>query len=137
MTKTKYVFLKENVTFNGSIVEAGEVIELSEKSAQALINEDKAAEAIPDEETGKALEGAGSPENDETGNKHLTTSEDPEKTAGEELELITSALNAKYNRDPLAEEAKAVGVQFPYDAKKSEIIQAVIEAGKAEVLLAK
>jgi hypothetical protein len=135
--KTKHVFLKENVTFNGSIVEAGEVIELSEKSAQALINEDKAAEATPDEETAKALEGVGSPENDETGDPHLTPSEDQKDQAGEALELITSALNAKYNRDPLAEEAKAVGVEFPYDAKKGEIIQAVIEAGKAEVLLAK
>lgn len=136
MTKTKFVFLDEAVTFNGSTVEAGEVIELGELSAQALIKEGKGREATPDAETAKALEGAGSPGSDDKGDQHLTPSEDPKKPT-EELELITKALNDKYNRDPLAEAAKEVGVEFPYDAKKGEIIEAVIKAGKAEALLHK
>jgi len=141
MSKTKYVLLKEPVTFNGAIVEAEEVVELGALSAKALIDEGKAVEVTPDAETGKALEGAGSPgSGDNTDPHQVVPSEpkiDPENDKDKDLELTKKALNDKFNRDPLAEEAKAVGVEFPYDAKKGEIIQAVIEAGKAEVLLEK
>jgi hypothetical protein len=45
------------------------------------------------------------------------------------------ALDDKYKRDELATAAKDAGVEFPYDAKKAEIIEAVMTAGKAETLL--
>jgi hypothetical protein len=115
--KTKFLLLNEALTFNGAIVEAGDVIELSELSADALINEEKAVEVEPDKETRKALKGEMSPEG-----KEATGSDDK---------------GDKYTRDKLAEEAKAVEVEFAYDAKKGEIIDAVAAAGKAEVLLAK
>lgn len=149
MSNTKYVLLDEAVTFNGAIVEAGEVIELTAKSAQALVNEGKGRHAEPDEETNKALggqnggkspEGTESSKTGETPDPHLTPSADPNNEAGDEnedLALVKKALNDKYTRDELADEAKKVGVEFPYNAKKGEIIDAVIKAGKADVLLQK
>lgn len=134
---TKHVLLTAPVTFNGAHIEAGEVIELGELSAQALIEEGKAKAAEPTAETKDALERPETPQEGEDADPHLTPSEDDEEPAEEELARMTKALNAKYTRDDLADEAKAVGVEFAFNAKKGEIIQAVIEADKADVLLQK
>lgn len=134
----KYLLLNEALTFNGAIVEAGEVIELPEKSAQALIEEGKAKEVIPDEETGKALGGVGSPGNDETTDPHLTPSNNPENEPGEELELIKKALSDKYEDvEALREVAKEVDIAVAWNAGKDTVINKIIEAGKAEAVLAK
>ncbi|PAQ15065.1 hypothetical protein CD798_08460 [Bacillaceae bacterium SAOS 7] len=53
----------------------------------------------------------------------------------EDYEDLKKELDAAFNRDPLASEARAAGVQFDSNAKKEEIIHAVITQGKAEQLL--
>lgn len=117
-----YFLLTVAVTFNGAHVEAGEVIELTEKSGQALVEEDKAVEVEPDGETLKALqEPAGE------GGQEPDPAEADAKTV--------KALDDQYKRDELATAAKEAGVEFAYDAKKGEIIAAVMEQGKAEALL--
>lgn len=136
MQKTKFVLLKETVTFCGSHLQPGEVVELTVKSADALINEGKGCEAIPDEETKNALESlegtvATSEENDEQ-----TPSENENGESSLDSDEISISLDKKYKADELKDAAKAAGVEFPYDSKKGEVINAVIEAGKAEALLA-
>jgi hypothetical protein len=147
MSKTMHVILTQAITLGGSIVAADEVVELTEKSAQALIDEGKAEAVEPDEETGKALNAAGSPGSDETGDPHLTPSEDgkdgtdgqPAANNEEEIEKLRKALDDKYKGEipALKDHAKEVDVQFAHDATKGEIIAAVIEAGKGEAVLAK
>ncbi|WP_332648888.1 hypothetical protein [Lysinibacillus sp. 54212] len=126
--KTKRVHLLAAITLNGAIVEAGKTEELSLLSANALIAEGK-AEEVAQEGTGGQQKGATELNEQNSGGAPKVPTED-------ELTLLRKALDDKYNRDPLAEEAKKVGVEFPYDAKKAVIIEAVIEAGKAEALLA-
>jgi hypothetical protein len=132
---TKFLLLKEDLTFNGATVEAGEIIELPEMSAQALIDEEKAEEVEP--EGGKLPDGTEDPGNDDKGDGRPNPSEGSEDDTSKQLDLTKKALNDKYTRDDLAKEAKAIEVEFAYDAKKGEIIEAVVTAGKAEVLLAK
>lgn len=128
------VKLLEPVTFGGSIIDAGEEVNLSELSAAALVKEGGAeyvGEISPaslgdlNENQGEGT--TGTPE----GEKAL----EGQINAQEELEKIKKTLDAKYNRDPLAEAAKEMGVEFAFNAKKAEIIDAVVEAGKAEALL--
>lgn len=126
---TKKVLLKTAVTKDGGIFEAGEMLELGSLSANALIAEGKAVEV--------SSEATGEPTDEERGKKEETHSEVSESVTDEATALLRKALNEKYNRGPLAEEAKNVGVEIPFDAKKNEIIEAIIEAGKAEFLLAK
>ena len=101
--------LIEQVTFNGAHIEAGEEIELSEKSAKALIAEGK-AESLEPVESEKQDE---SPADDKAALDKKYTSKIPE----------------------LKEHAKAADVEFKHDATKAEIIEAVIEAGKAADVL--
>lgn len=109
------------VTFESSELEPGEFIEVSEMSAKALMAEGR---AVMDEEglTDKEKEEA---------EKLLA-----EQAAAEELEKTKKALNDKYTRENLAAAAKEAGVEFAYDAKKEDIVNAVITAEKAEALLA-
>jgi len=122
------------VTYNGSIVEAGEILELPEKSAKSLVG-DKIAEFINE------MKPATVDVTDETGDEGTTdTPAEKNEATGEnnsqeDIEKLKKALDNKYNKEPLAEKAKELGVEFPYDAKKAEIIDAVIAAGKADVLL--
>lgn len=106
--------LIEQVTFNGAHVEAGEEIELSEISAQALIAEGK-AEALEPE----ALE----PEAPKT----------PDDTPADDKVALDKKYTSKIPE--LKEHAKAADVEFKHDATKAEIIDAVIEAGKAADVL--
>ena len=98
-------------------------------------------------------EATGSPQNDETGAEGTNTLPDQQtgqEGAGEgqeaaektealqdeaEIEKLKAALDAKYKRDELAKAAKEIGVEFKYNAKNAEIIDAVVAAGKAEALL--
>lgn len=122
-------------TFNGGTVAAGEIIEVPERSAASLI-EEGAAEAIEQEATG-------SPQGDENPDGGSNTPGDQEKdqdgqdngAQDEELAKVRKTLDNKFKRDDLAAAAKDLGVEFAFDAKKAEIVEAVIAAGKAEVLL--
>ncbi|XJZ25955.1 hypothetical protein ACF5W4_11135 [Bacillota bacterium Lsc_1132] len=122
MSKRIFVLLRESITLEGQEIEAGEVVELSETSARALITEEKAAEATPDEETAAAL-------------KQLD-GQDPEgQDQAAEVEKIRKALDDQYKADELKKAAKDAGVEFPYDVKKPDLIAAIIDQGKAEALL--
>lgn len=129
MTKMKITLLAA-VTFAGAILEAGESLELSERSAKALIDEGKAK---PTKTSKKP------PVNDSEGGKEPEVGKDANEQTeanSEDSGKISSALDDKYKRDELAEAAKKAGVEFPFDARKQEIIDTVIEAGKADALLA-
>lgn len=119
-----YVLLDTYVTIKGEEHKPGEVVELGKKSAEALVNEGKARPATPDAETAAAVAAADLPS-------------DAEVAANQEadLALTKKALDDQYKRDELAEAAKAAGVDYAYDAKKAEIIEAVVSQGKAAALL--
>jgi len=132
MTNTINVILTAAITFNGAIVEKDETIELPEKSAKALIAEGSAKEGTPSEAKNGTLEPSNVKGEQEEGDGIKTSPED-------EKELIRKALDAKYvsRIAELKEHAKEADVQFAHDATKVIIIDAVIEAGKAEAVLAK
>lgn len=130
-----FIKLLGPVTFGASTVEAGEVINLSELSAAALVKE---GNAVYEE----ATEDPTSDEKVEEDPTVLTEVEEAQEGATEVVEgteteedRLRSALSAKFKRDDLAKAAKDIGVEFTYDAKKSVIVEAVIEAEKAEALL--
>lgn len=128
------VKLLRPVTYSGAIVEAGEEIILSEKSANSLVA-DKVAVAVVNQEpatVGVTGEPGGEGTNGTPGEADALKDE---IDGQEELAKVIKALDDKYNRDPLAAAAKDLGVEFAYDAKKAEIIEAVIAADKAEVML--
>lgn len=148
---SKYVhILKPGVYHAEGEAKVGEVLQLPGRSADALVSEGKAEEVTPDAETGKALQelsgnsGPASPQSNETGEgvpKQGETQQTPEGAAeggaveAEERAKVEKALDAQYKRDELAERAKEVGVEFPYDAKKAEIVAAVIDQDKAVAVL--
>jgi hypothetical protein len=121
MSKRMFVLLNEEVTLESGVAAAGEVIELTELSAQALINEEKAVEATPEGEA--AL-------------KQIAEGQDQDGLDPEaELEKVRKALDDQYKADELKTAAKEAGVDFPYDVKKADLIAAIIDQGKAEALL--
>lgn len=127
MTNTINVLLTAAVTYNGATVDAGETIELPEKSALALINEGTATEAEkgtlePSNENGNQEDGEGTNEAQTKAN-----------------ELNKQALDDKYKGKipELKEHAKEVEVEFAHDVTKEKLIEAILEAGKAEAVLAK
>lgn len=98
--------LLKQVTVEGAHIEAGEELEVSELSAKALIAEG-GAEALEQQ----------APQDPPAGDK--------------------DALDKKYTGKipELKEHAKAADVEFKHDATKAEIIDAIIEAGKAADVL--
>ncbi|MGG3803163.1 hypothetical protein [Metabacillus fastidiosus] len=130
MSNTKHIILDEAITYQGAILPVGEVVELPAKSAQALIDEGKGRQAENYEGSKPAS----------SGNKNnSTSSQTGTDEEAERIEKLRKALDEKYkNAIPaLKEHAKAENVQFTSEATKAEIIAAVIEAGKAEEILAK
>lgn len=119
------VKLLRPVTMDSGHIQAGEILELTDLSGKALVEEGAAEYA--DLEEGKQ---EAAPGNDQEAEK---IAED--LAQAEELAKAVRALNEKYNRDPLAEEAKKMGVEFAFDAKKAEIVEAVVAAGKLGALL--
>jgi len=117
MPKVKVI--REGVTLQGAEVEVGREIELSEKSAAALIAEGFAEGDVEGAEVEP-------PQN---------------KPPEDETEKARRALADQYNLEDggskpgIKEAAQAAGVDFPFDAKKSDIIEAVIAQGKADELL--
>jgi hypothetical protein len=137
-----FVLLAAAVTLHGREVAAGNVIELPEKSARALVNEGLGVFAEPTAGTAAELAALanGNPvENGATqhGGQLPPDGGNVANTGAQyaEIEKLKKALDNQYKKDELAEAAKAIGVDFPYDANKAEIIEAAIEQGKAEALL--
>ena len=125
MPKVKFL---TTITLAGVEVAAGHVEDINEDSAKALIR-DGAAEAVEDEkvnlvnEVNPAILAGG----------EVNQEQDPGK-AVDEVEKQRKALDA-INKDELAKQAKEVGVEFAYDAKKAEIIEAIIAADKVNTIV--
>jgi len=161
MSKLIFVYLLEEVTAAGKPVPAGEILQLSEKSANALVNDGLATYAEPTDETRAKIDAAQSTD-DEKGSNHSNTPE-TDKTPSEgsqaplnvstdlpsdeevaeqvdaavkeqfdnDREMTYKALYAQYTDKELRPKAKELGVEFPYDANKGDIVNAVIDQGKA------
>lgn len=98
----KVKIIKEGVTFGRSLLDIGAVLEVEDKSGNALI-ENGYAEEIEAAELGT---------NDPT------------------AEEMAKALDEKYKVDDLKTAAKEAGVEFDAKATKAEVIAAVLEANK-------
>ena len=114
------IVLKGTVTLSGHDVHAGDVIDIPEDSAKSLVAADLAENVGGKEQNG-------TPDEFKAG--------DGTDGAEEALAKLMKALDNQYKRDELAVVAKTAGVEFEYDAKKAEIITAVIEQGKEATLL--
>jgi hypothetical protein len=119
----KKVKLLKTVTLFGSDIAAEEVIEVNEVSAAALVKEGAA-----EYEEGEA--GTQDP-----GQQQDPNAVDPVAAAAAEVDRQKKALDAQYTKDVLAAAAKEIGVEFPYDATKGAIVEAIVAAGKASALL--
>jgi hypothetical protein len=120
------ILTKKTVTMRGKDIPPGEVIEVDDQSGAALIREETGAEVRPDAETAAALNVEGVKTGDQ---------DDEAAAKAAEFEKIREAIDGQYKRDELAEAAKSAGVEFAYDAKKGEIIQAVIDQDKVAAIL--
>jgi hypothetical protein len=118
-----YILTQKTVTLRGQDVPPGEVIEVPDRSGAALIAEGAGIEVTPDGKMAAALGGQEQKPDDEAAAKAA------------EIAQIREALYSQYKRDELAEAAKQAGVDFAYDAKKAEIIQAIIDQGKVAAIL--
>lgn len=127
MAKVK--FLKV-VTMGSSDLPVGSIDEVDDQSAAALVREG-AAEYVEEDS------------NDDADDEDLEAKAKAQaildaaanKPTDEEIDMVRKALDAQYKRDELADAAKAVGIEFPYDAKKGDIVEAVLAADKAALLL--
>ena len=123
----------------GKVKPAGATIEVSENDGAIMVS-NKQAEALegkkqntvppkdpenPNSETGGEKEPG-----EETGGQETSN---PENTV--DREAVCKALDNKYNRDPLYDKAKEMDIEIAYNAKKGDIINAIIDAGKADVLV--
>lgn len=124
MTKKIFCLLKQSVTVQGQEVAAGEIVELSELSAKALINDQLAVEADPDNETAEALK---KQQEDDQGNQDDDPAADEEK--------LRKALDDQYTLEEMKPVAKEAGVDFSYNVTKKDLVAAIIEQGKAEAVL--
>lgn len=128
------VLLQMPVSSAGRTVAPGNVLDLPERSAKALVAEGRATLLL---EQKSEIDANAPSKPQDTPNVQVDTKT---PTAGESAtegkpDTVAKALGNQYKRDELAKAAKAVGVEFHYDAVKAEIIDAVIAQGKADVLL--
>jgi hypothetical protein len=108
---------------NGSRIEIGATLTLDDERAQALINEG-AAEAVGEK---------AAPKQPEKTADELAA--EAEKEAAEARAKVYKALDAQYKVDDLKAAAQGADVEFTADAKKADVINAIIDQGKAEQLL--
>lgn len=136
--------LTKGGTFQGHAVEAGEKMCLPDKSADSLVAAGEAEftgdEPHDDNGDGDEKPGNGVNSGDNTHPGTNTTPKDekqPTEPLTEETKLkLSKALDGAFHHGPLADAAKEAGVEFAYDAKKYEIVMAIIEQGKAQAVLA-
>lgn len=138
------------VSYKGKDIPLGEIVETDAASAASLIA-DGYAEAAAETVAENALKSPVSPSNPsgdklpegtgegQTGGQQEDgggKNEGTENPTGEDaLAKTKKAINDKYKRDELYDAAKLAGVEIAFDAKKADIIDAVIAQGKAEALL--
>lgn len=161
MSKYIFVHLLEDVTDAGHTVPAGEIMQLTEKSAHALVNDGLAAYAEPNDETRAEIDAAlrtgdekganhsNTPENDKTsseGSKAPLNESNVLPSDEEVAEQVDAAVNEQFDNDrkmtydalyaqytdkELRPKAKQAGVEFAYDANKGDIVNAIIDQGRA------
>lgn len=133
--------IKIGVTENGKDVPVGETRETDEASAKALaadgyvkiVAENAFKDPITNSEGGQdELPGTG--EQNAAGGQQLNEGVIND-VVDNSTEMIKKALDNQYKRDDLYEAAKAAGVEIAYDAKKADIVDAVVAQGKADVVL--
>lgn len=131
----KVLITKPGVTEGRSEIPVGTEIDLPVDQADSLITDGyaKAVKVAAAQTAENAPEGA-----DKTGEVQTpseTPGGSPDDSQDAEGVKIHKALDAQYNKDGLIKAAKDAGVEFPFDAKKAAIIEAVIAQDKAAVLL--
>ncbi|NIK67930.1 hypothetical protein [Paenibacillus sp. BK720] len=117
------------VTLKGAYIAVDQIVELSDKSASALIAEGKAIEATPTGVSADVLDDKVPGEGNTPGNQ--------EDDTAAEIERQKKALADQYNLDGggtkpgLKDAALAAGVDFPYDVTKGDLIDLIVAQGKA------
>ena len=124
------IFLKYGVTFGGTILPAETDVDLPEADARRLVDQGDAEYVDPaDAKPSKAPAKGAKP------SKAQAAEAEAQAAEAEAIEQQRKALDGQYERDALAEAAKAAGVEFAFDAEKADIIGAVMAQGKTEALL--
>jgi len=133
------------VTIGHTEVPVGDEIDLPVNEARRLIVEGYAKDPIvehPPEKQAAPESGENDPGGVTEDDQVQTPSDDPKDVAGGEnddqgdtVEKVRRALNDQYKKPELIDAAKKAGVEFPFDATKEVVIEAVITQGKAELLL--
>lgn len=129
MARVKFLV---SVTLGGGTINAGTIDEVNDESAKALVR-DGAAEII--EPTAEEDEDIEIPDlaAKEQVKADVATANTEAPTNSEEM--VIKALDAQYKKEEIAAAAKGLGIEFPFDAKKADIIAAVIAADKATALM--
>lgn len=127
MENVKLKAILEGLTAADGPVKVGATFTTNAASADALVREGWAT--IEGDNSQKDQDPAGGQPGAPDGGQ---STNDPDE---EELERIRQALDDQYTAPELAKAAKEAGVEFKYDAKKGEIVQAVIDQGKASDVL--
>lgn len=138
--------IKVGVSYKGKDILPGDTVETDENSANSLIAdgyavENTEADALKSPVSPSNPSGDKIPAGEEktasdanmkaTGVKNEGTGTDAE----DELAKTKKALNDQYKRDELYDAAIKAGVEIAYDAKKADIVDAVVAQGKVEALL--
>lgn len=141
----KYVVIAPGVTRGKSDYAVGDVIFLTEKWAKSLLEAAKIREFDPTRDTDpnaepEVSESARSTEDSSSDNTQDTA---PPATAAAAVADLTDdqraqladSLDKAYTAEELKEKAKAMDIQFKYDVKKADLIEIIIDSGKANTLL--
>lgn len=149
----KLKILVEGVFHGSQQLEVGSVISIDDASGSSLVESGHAECTLAEDdedEDGKekepntpvtpqnGQEGTQTPEGDTNTDEGETGAEIDSQSATDnntDLELARKALDSQYKRDEIYEAAVKAGVEIAYNAKKSDIIEAVIAQGKETTLI--
>jgi len=129
--------------YNGAThIKIGEVFEIDDLSGAALIVSGHAVEVEPEKEEKVAAvkvnpegEKVADVVTDQVDGQKVGKEDTPEATAANTVAQTKKAIDGQYKRDDLLKAAVDAGVDVKFDAKKSEIIDAIVNQGKAVALL--
>lgn len=126
--------LEGGVVYKGKRVEIGDVIELPPTSADALVDEDK-AEYVESQPAGGHTERKTPTDLPNTPTNTQNAHGGNQTVQGLDAQATADALDKQYTLPELKEAAKTADVDFRYDDNKPQVIQAIIDQGKAPQLL--
>jgi hypothetical protein len=123
----------EGVTFGGEDVKIGTVVEVSEMGFKALVSEGKGRPVDENDQPVDLAEASAElPSDDEVAAKAAGNLELTKKALADQYNLEEGGVNGKPG---LKEAALAAGVDFPFDAKKGDLIDLIVAQGKAAELI--